>query len=521
MDMITEAEKRRIGVNIGLFCTDRIYAALPFPMRFVNVVGSCDRGGLYISSVNGIGGDASIGAYFRVYSPIDVDSIKGVVTRLMVSGLIRTPPAAPDVEYDEDIASEIVALAESYITSMGEDKPNSSYITVEGTGRRYAYGANILYGERADAQRASNGRINDPYGRAIMECDTFVGMCLRGIHYDYSPYNPDFNFPHATSSLYYDAPTEQWLPVNTNVINNIPCDSENNPIFRDASGDPVPLGSNGKPVPLDSYNPERNKRIVAVDVDDDGNLIKAYDQFMKDTDYTNTEYWNANVAGSMSEWTIALRAKMTGRKPRECYGRDIKYACDYSWMLWGIKGCIFSDPAEARPGDVVFYKATDSGRWFDSMSHCAIVGAPDSEGYMTIYEITGDVESGGRILQHVSLKHRNQVPAYFGRPYFEPTIRFELQHATVANLDGELEYEDEEDEVGTWVATTKVKGGHSYSAQLVADAGYTMVGTPFYWWITMDDENVTTQVYSTEDGSIEIPHVTGNVVVTIRARRED
>lgn len=134
-----------------------------------------------------------------------------------------------------------------------------------------------------------------------------------------------------------------------------------------------------------------------------------YDKIMSDTE------------NNLPIWAQEMRKKIkssTNPDVKNYLEKDARWASTHGWLFWTIPGTIFSNEDEAKPGDVAFFCSPQKAEWFDAITHIAIVGPRDAEGYLTIYEVTGSVESGGRILQHVSLKHRtNAKIAYFARPY--------------------------------------------------------------------------------------------------------
>ena len=123
----------------------------------------------------------------------------------------------------------------------------------------------------------------------------------------------------------------------------------------------------------------------------------------------------SHTASLVPQWASNLRTLIQSDDAKNYLHRstkkDILYAADYAWMFWSKKGLVFSNIANAMPGDVVFFASPRKTAW-GGITHCAIMGANN-----TIYEVSGVIETGGRIVQHVSLADRSQVPAYFARPY--------------------------------------------------------------------------------------------------------
>lgn len=302
--MVADEEEPVANPPTGLCYTPSHYIRTPYPMKQVNPVASCDRAGMYVSSFAGRYGAAGVGLRYRVYAPANPSTITAYI-RLLMSGEIATPPDAPSVAYDSTIGEAIVDIAESYVESQEN-------------GRMFKYGANFFYQNRET--------INDENGYGKMECDTFTGLCLRGVDYDMSPYS--------TLTANYDY---------------------------------------------------------------------AYADMM------------SNTASLVPSWATALRTLIQSDDAVNYLHRplktDILYAADYAWMFWSKKGLIFGNIENAMPGDVVFFNSPKKTAW-GGITHCAIMGANN-----TIYEVSGVIETGGRIVQHVSLADRSQVPCYFARPY--------------------------------------------------------------------------------------------------------
>lgn len=188
---------------------------------------------------------------------------------------------------------------------------------------------------------------------ARMECDTFSGLVLRGIPYSKSPFKEG------------------------NVINTIQTTNTDGNTYIYATGDSI-----------------------------DPTL---YTKLMNDTDTSD-----------LPNWAKKIREKLqssTNEDVQKYLGEDARWASTHAWVFWSIPKTIFSDESQAQPGDVAFFRSPQTSDWFDGITHIAIVGERDADGYLTIYEVTGSIESGDRIVQHVSLKNRISKPDYFARPY--------------------------------------------------------------------------------------------------------
>lgn len=76
----------------------------------------------------------------------------------------------PEIPYDEEKASEIAAVAQSYLDAIEEGS------------------LKILYQAGYSALSGANQKIKNDAGQYIIQCSAFVGLCLRGIAYRDSPY---------------------------------------------------------------------------------------------------------------------------------------------------------------------------------------------------------------------------------------------------------------------------------------------------------------------------------------------
>lgn len=170
LDSLTEVG----GVN----CSTTIYEVLPFPMKEANPVGTCDKLAGYIGSTDAAsathdGASVKLGISFRDYFPglsAAPSPAQTVYNRVQIAGRVATPPESPGAAFtpDADIGAEIIAIAETYITALNN-------------GRVFAYDRNFMNSENTSA-------VNNNDGDALMECDSFVGIVLRGVAYADSPY---------------------------------------------------------------------------------------------------------------------------------------------------------------------------------------------------------------------------------------------------------------------------------------------------------------------------------------------
>lgn len=518
----TNIEGTNMDSRAPFHTTKRIYVPLPAPCGAAKLVGTTDYDGITIGEVTGYGNGAVVGASFRLNSTRHNDDVmlSRVTVRLLLNEKLATPREKPGIEYNEEIGTAIRDCARTYVTAQKN-------------GRKFAYGSNITYVEREDSPRASNGLINDEYGNARMECDTFAGLVLRGIPYNKSPYDPTCTFygDYRVSGLTYEtyarpenntgwytytgeitSNDNQDLGTAPSLANEVKIIQKNNDYYiycPDYDPNIVIAGTNNAPTSAQTdevlpwekwswkfFNYSRNGREYYLPLlhgrwlKNNASLVtrlKALDGESYRTGYQIlmdiSDAWTGNDA--LPNWAVKLREKISHETPNNMFGRDIKYASDYAWMFWwmapyknyysykwekleskpaypdiddtfntledlkkcqnvykngtiikvgtadpydyyvcestvnsSIKNLIFTDVSEVRPGDVVLFRKTDTGRWFHNISHVAIVTeAADVDGYITIAEVTGKAESGGRVLQEINMRYRDYTVAYFARPY--------------------------------------------------------------------------------------------------------
>lgn len=383
--------------------SNRIVVPFPFPNRYGAVYVTADRGLLQACNINKIGGKYPVGVSFRLTTPYYADgyNIPSVYLRVFASDRRYAISKNPEIPYDSAIAAKIVEYAKSYVDAE------------EVNHRAFRYTSNIFYDQNLDMPTRSNGRITDENGYAVMECNVFVGMVLRGIPYNKSPYDTSnqnyatYN-PHASSGwIFTPGNSGGWTHSGNGTWEYV------TPTPGSFAQDPNPqLGI--------------NTRIVA-----EANSGRTdYEQFMIDSE--------ALLNSSTDTWAIKLREQIQSDDAHDCFGRDMKFAGDYAWMFFKLSknltnnghtktcGCMFTDQSKAKPGDIAFYRSPDGGKWFDNVDHCAIVMPIDSEhpddtldvdGNIQIAEVSDRTSTGGRVLRKTSTKYKGREIAYFARPY--------------------------------------------------------------------------------------------------------
>ncbi len=157
------------SLNAGFTASNILYMSYPMPMKNAQLHIASDRRGEYMSCFNTAisGSDGQIGGTFRIISPYANVTSGTTGCRYQLSGLIADVPTTPTVAEDATIGQAIVDIAKTY-----------TYATERG--RNFYYGVNLFY--------MNSNVVNDGQGRGMMECDTFAGLCMRGIPYANSPY---------------------------------------------------------------------------------------------------------------------------------------------------------------------------------------------------------------------------------------------------------------------------------------------------------------------------------------------
>lgn len=161
------AADNSFNIGNGATVSQERYLIPPYPTKATSFFGNCDRAGQYISFANGyVANGASVGLRYRIVDPQGRDTFSSSV-RLLSAGEIAVPPSAPGIAYNASGAAQAVAIAQSYVDAQL-------------SGREFRYGRNIFY--------SGENTVNDENGAAMMECDTYIGMILRGIPYQQSPF---------------------------------------------------------------------------------------------------------------------------------------------------------------------------------------------------------------------------------------------------------------------------------------------------------------------------------------------
>ena len=179
----------------------RFYLPYPYPLQYATLVGAGDRVGAYVSSVNTESSTSnSVGMYFRIFvTDVPNDSIR---MRFTLTGKVATPSTSAPT-YNSSLGNSIINTAKSYVDNAEK---------IDGTGgRAYTYAVNWMY----KPANSSRTELNDANGKGRIECDTYVGLVLRGIPYASSPYATQAT---TIRTFDYNTLTPSWVGSTASVM---------------------------------------------------------------------------------------------------------------------------------------------------------------------------------------------------------------------------------------------------------------------------------------------------------------
>lgn len=340
--------------------SEQMRVALPTPIVGIGIAAVCDAEGCWVSDMNT--SDHSR-LNFRIWYPYKFTPPKHPYVRFTLTSKIRQAPTNPTKTFNAVNAQQLVDIAKTYVDAQIG-------------GRSFAYGRNFFYSLQPHV-------INNNNGSGMMECDTFVGLCLRGIPYNKSPYintTPDFQYD-------YDD------------------------LYKDVSG-------------ATTWAEDQEYDIGDI-VEIDGQLSHYWECTIAHTSGStfNPSYWksiwiiNPNNIG----WSSVVNNLMHPANPY--IGRDIRFAPDYAFMAWGVEGSVFSNPDEVKTGDIAIWvrrihTMTSFGGYsqspgFDNVGHVAIVSIEDGVKY--IYHVSTSNATDGRIVEKRRLDIMSEQPTYYAR----------------------------------------------------------------------------------------------------------
>lgn len=349
-----------IAQNVS-FSEDMKIAA-PMPFNTLVLAGTSDRALQWISNVNPNG---NVGCTFKILTPYDFTPPINPALRIILMGIIRKPPKNAPVSYNAVIGQQIANIGLTYYNAMLN-------------GRKFGYGRNFFY------TSLPNDVINDSNGRGMMECDTFVGMCLRGIPYIISPYSVETaDYHYAYEDLYADVSGATNWAANT------------------------------------VYNQDD------LVVTDDYYYWKCIQAHTSSSTF-NESYWeHVWITNPYSiAWATSENAAM---HPANVYlGRDILYAGDVAFLGWQ-QSRVFSDIEQAFTGDVAiwvrraktptYWGGTSQSPAFDNVGHVGIMIVENGERY--ILHVTGDNVFEKTVINKTPIEDFGpEMPSYFYRPLY-------------------------------------------------------------------------------------------------------
>lgn len=431
------------------------YIDLPYAMRKTSVSGTADTNGRYVSNINFLypsGDDSSwaqVGMSFYVIDPSGYTGTRGIALNLHVSGEAWHPNQNPYftnvLTFDPTIASQIVAVAESYIKARNNGRQffygvNPVYIDetiVNRTIYRYQTSNTYEYEKWQSSSGESSAAAENYYpwrrNAGMMECDTLGGLVLRGIPYDQSPYtNTDIAFRYGYDDLYLDT------TAYPNGVQSVPTWSSTTTY---TTGQYVKITTN--PHSSDTYAANTS---TIPGVSTRYWYYKSKSSSNKNHQPPNTTYWEEVWLANPNNLGWASNLNTYIKNPANNYLlHDVRYASEQEWMFWPRKkkvgtvttegnyyslfedSNLFTSTTKVRAGDFAFWRKPGYSKasFFDSVTHVAVVGY-DSNTETTeisstpdfwVYEMTGMNNSSGYCLNKRKMSSFKNLPTRFARPY--------------------------------------------------------------------------------------------------------
>ena len=346
----------------GMHYSEILKCPAPMPFSGCNVAGSTDRNMQSIVTVNP---HNSCGIDFRVVTPFDYTPPITTRARLVINGSIKQAPLNPTPAYNAVIGQQIANIADTYYQAMLN-------------GREFSYGRNFFYRSIPD------DIINDSNGRGRMECDTFVGMCLRGIPYEVSPYTvTTADYTYRYEDLYQDVSgATQWAANTVYALDDL--------------------------IYINDYYYYK--------------CIQAHTSSSSFNEAYWQHVWITNPYGIA--WATAMNDAMHPENPY--LQRDILYAGDYSFLGWDQER-VFRDPEQALTGDIAFWvrRAKTPTYWggtkqspeFDNVGHVGILLIENGAKY--IYHVTSESVFEHTVVNKTPIEEFYlEQPSYYYRPLY-------------------------------------------------------------------------------------------------------
>lgn len=334
--------------------------ALPTPVEGFGITATCDTDGCWVSDLN-IADRSRLN--FRIWFPYNFTAPKTVHVRFTLTSKIRQAPLNPTKAFNAVNAAQLVNIAKTYVDAQIG-------------GRAFGYGRNFFY-------ESAPHVINNNNGAGMLECDTFVGLCLRGIPYAKSPYmnlTPSFTYDY--NDLYKDISSAAAWQANTQYsIGDIVTVSDQISTYWECTSDHTSGAT---------FNPSYWKSVWVINPDNIG-------------------------------WSTTLNNLMHPANPY--IRRDIRFAPDYAFMAWSVAGSVFSNTEEVKTGDIAIWvrrihTMTSFGGYsqspgFDNVGHIGIISIEDGVKYL--YHVSTANATEGRIVEKRRLDVMNEQPTYYAR----------------------------------------------------------------------------------------------------------
>lgn len=195
----------------GVAYSTTVYLPLPYPMGSMALTGAGKAGGIYVSNVYH---NNSVGASFKLISPMGGNDGAAIASdanvRLSLNGAVADPPANPPGAITVNAAADALGLAQSYVDAAAG-------------GRSFAYDYNWFHYPGNSARNELNTN-----GAGRVQCDTYMGLVLRGIGYEDSPYypgddpdNPSYPETYNYGVLVNNPGSRSWVtPLLSGMLNN-------------------------------------------------------------------------------------------------------------------------------------------------------------------------------------------------------------------------------------------------------------------------------------------------------------
>ena len=347
---------------MNYYYSEYLKVMAPMPFRTLNIAGTTDRDLQTLCATNP---HNNVGIDFRVITPWDAAVPRNTRVRMILTGLINTPPLNPTPEYNAVIGQQIANVALTYYDAMLN-------------GRQFSYGRNFFYRSNPD------DIINDSNGRGRMECDTFVGMALRGIPYDLSPYSvltPDYTYEY--EDLYTNVSSApDWASSTAYSL-----------------GDIVKNG--------------------------DYHYYKCIQAHTSSSTF-NPSYWAHVWITNPYEiqWATSMNSAMHPANPY--LGRDVLFAGDYAFLGWE-QSRVFRNAEQALTGDVAiwvrraktptYWGGTAQSTAFDNVAHVGIIYIENGQKY--VLHVTGSQVFERTVVNKTPIEEFGvEPPSYFYRPLY-------------------------------------------------------------------------------------------------------